>query len=183
MIVGASSPGQYWDWDHGQWGYHPQPQQPQQPQSPSVSFGSPTTVVAPAGLKMRQSANLASTLILTLSNGEVVYPSDLTEYNGGISWIYIRAMRGGVAYDGWVASNYLAAYAPAASAGSWKVIASDGLRLRSGPGTGYQIMRIVPYGTILTATGEDQWGGGILWTKVQVNGSSFWAAKQYLQAN
>ena len=177
VIVGAWSPGPYWDWDHGYWAPQPQPQQPQ------VSFGAATTVVAPAGLKMRQSASLTAPVILTLSNGAVVYPSSWTDYSSGISWIYIRAMYGGRAYDGWVASNYLAAYAPAASAGSWKVIASDGLRLRSGPGTSYSIMRIVPYGTILGATGQDQWGGGILWTKVQVNGATFWAAKQYLQAN
>jgi Cu/Zn superoxide dismutase len=112
VIVGASSPGPYWDWDHGNWApqqpYQPQPDQPQQP---SVSFGAATTVVAPAGLKMRQSASLTAPVVLTLNNGAVVYPSSWTDYSSGISWIYIRAMSGGRAYDGWVASNYLAAYA------------------------------------------------------------------------
>lgn len=69
---------------------------------------------------------------------------------------------------------------PISVVGRFRVVASAGLRLRSGPGTGYSILRIVPYGTTLGATGIEQWNGGMEWAKVVYGGSYYWAARQYL---
>lgn len=155
---------------------------PPSPPPPSPSFP-PTTVVASAGLKLRQGASLTSPVILTLYNGEVVYPLAAPVYNQGISWTYLRVHRGNAYYTGYAASAYLAnaPKPPPAANNKLVVTASDGLRLRAGPGTGYAIRRIVPPGTTLGATGIDQWGNGILWTKVSINGIYLWAAKQYLR--
>jgi len=65
--------------------------------------------------------------------------------------------------------------------GRLMVTAGLGLRLRSGPGTGYAILRIVPVRTILQNTGVEQWGSGMLWVKVVYNGGTYWAARQYVQ--
>lgn len=81
---------------------------------------------------------------------------------------------------GWCPPPPQPAPQPAAVIGNYRVVATSGLRLRSGPGTGYGIQRIVPYGTILGATGIDQWNGGIKWAKVVYGGSYYWAARQYL---
>jgi len=70
---------------------------------------------------------------------------------------------------------------PAPIVGRFRVVASAGLRLRSGPGTWYAIGRIAPYGTILEATGIEQYGSGIQWAKVSYRGGYYWAARQYLQ--
>jgi uncharacterized protein YraI/Cu/Zn superoxide dismutase len=141
-----------------------------------------TTVVAPAGLKLRTGAGLTYAVILTLANGETVYPvSDLVS-NQGISWVQVRVFRGGACYEGWVSATYLARWAGTTPvSGEWRVTASAGLRLRSGPGTGYAIMRIVPLGTRLGYTGVEQAGGGHTWVKVRLNGSEFWCAKEYLE--
>ena len=71
---------------------------------------------------------------------------------------------------------------PVQVVGRFRVVASDGLRLRTGPGTWYTIRRVVPWGTILQATGVQQWGGGLLWAKVVYGGTTYWAAKAWLQA-
>jgi hypothetical protein len=141
-----------------------------------------TTVVAPAGLKLRTGAGLTYAVILTLNNGETVYPMSDLVTNQGISWVKVRVFRGGVCYEGWVSATYLARWAGTTPAsGEWRVTASAGLRLRSGPGTGYAIMRIVPLGTRLGYTGVEQAGGGYVWVKVRINGVELWAAKDYLE--
>jgi hypothetical protein len=165
-------------------GAAPAPTATKSPTAAPPAFGSPTHVVAPLGLKMRSAANLAASVILTLSNGETVFPSNRTAVSQGITWVFVRVHRGGRAHDGWVASNYLAAFAtqpPPATGARARVTASDGLRLRAGAGTGFAIRRIVPHGTVLTLTGAEQWGNGILWAQVRFDGVTLWAAKQYLQ--
>lgn len=64
----------------------------------------------------------------------------------------------------------------------YRVVASSGLRLRAGPGTQYLVLRVVPIGTILEATGQEQYACGMQWVRVRWWGLHFWAAKQYLQA-
>jgi uncharacterized protein YraI len=130
---------------------------------------------------MRTGPGLTYARILTLVNGETVYPvSDLTT-NQGISWVKVRVFRGGVCYEGWVAATYLARWAGTVTSGEWRVTASAGLRLRSGPGLGYATLRIVPYGTRLGYTGVEQAADGYVWAKVRIDGQEFWAAKAYLE--
>jgi uncharacterized protein YgiM (DUF1202 family) len=168
----------------------PTPKPPTPPAPPPPSFVcpitppavAPTTVVAPAGLRMRTGTGLTHTVILTLRHGETVYPVTDLVASQGINWVRVRVFRAGTCREGWVAAAYLARWAgTTAPAGEWRVTASAGLRLRTGPGTGYAIARIVPLGTRLGFTGVEQAAGGIVWAKVRIDGREFWAAKQYLE--
>ncbi|MEA3406745.1 MAG: hypothetical protein U9R48_01525 [Chloroflexota bacterium] len=144
--------------------------------------GTPTTVRAPYGLRLREGPSLTDRIILVLYNGETVYPSAGPVWNQGISWTFVHVRRWGWTYEGFCASAYLAnysGYSPTGESGV-KVVAYGGLRLRSGPGLWYYTRRIVPYGTILQPTGATRWGSGLKWTQVSVNGTYLWAASKYL---
>ena len=146
--------------------------------------GLPTRVVlAPSGLRLREDPGLSAPIILTLYNGELVYPLAGPVWNQGISWTFVRVYRWGYYYDGFCASAYLGNYGGHVPTGEHGVMATApaGLRLRSGPGTWYATRRIVPYGTVLQPTGASQWGGGILWKQVSINGIWLWGASSYLR--
>jgi len=146
--------------------------------------GAPTKVVlARYGLRLREDPNLSAPIILPLYNGELVYPLAGPVWNQGISWTFVRVYRWGYYYDGYCASAYLGNYGGYVPSGEHGVMvtAPAGLRLRSGPASWYATRRIVPYGAILQPTGASQWGGGILWSQVAVNGLYLWCASMYLQ--
>lgn len=134
---------------------------------------------APLGLRLRSGASLGAPVIATLYNGQSVYVLAGPTWYQGIGWMYVRA--GSI--EGYCAGYYLrpAPAGPGPVEHGWKVTAPAGLRLRSGPGLGYPIMRIVPYGTILQAGGApDVTASGYVWMEVSVNGGTLWAAKMYL---
>lgn len=142
-----------------------------------------TTVVAPAGLKLRTGAGLTRAVILTLRNGETVFPISDLVVNQGISWVRLRVFRAGACFEGWSSAAFLARWASVAPpvAGEWRVTASAGLRLRSGPGTSFAVLRIVPLGTRLGFTGGEQSADGIVWVRVRVDGREFWAARNFME--
>jgi uncharacterized protein YraI len=161
--------------------------------TPSVLAAPPgqTTMVvnSPLGVNLRSGTTLTSPVILVLRNGETVTVSGDPVWSQGIRWMQTHVVRWGVPYDGYSASAYLGNY-PGYNepTDSWtdgtglKVIASDGLRLRSGPGLVYYVKRIVPYGAILKKTGADGVDAdGYTWIELKYGGSTGWAAKQYLQ--
>jgi hypothetical protein len=139
-------------------------------------------VGAPHGLRLRQAPNLTAPIVLTLFNDETVSPQGGPTWNQGISWTPIVVTRAGIAYEGYCATAYLGNYGGWTPTGEHglKVTAPAGLRLRSGPSTAYATQRIVPFGAIVQPTGVTQWGGGISWTKVSVDGVALWGATQYL---
>lgn len=65
---------------------------------------------------------------------------------------------------------------------AYRVTASAGLRLRSGPGTTYSIQAVAPAGTILKSTGNISWTGGWSWVEVMYGGRLLWASAKYLVA-
>ena len=143
-------------------------------------WGAATTVNAPAGLRLRQGPALTDPIVLVLGHGETVYPASTT-WNQGISWTYVRVYRWGYYYEGYCASAYLASYGGyAPSGGCGMKVTAGGLNLRSGPGVGYSVLRIVPYGTVLQPTGATEWGSGLQWTELYLNGATAWGATQYL---
>lgn len=148
-----------------------------------AAHGTPTHVVrAPLGLRLRTEANLAAPVILSLFNGEKVFVIGDPVFNQGISWSFVRVHRGGVFHEGYAATAYLGVFpgwVPTGETGL-KVTAPAGLRLRSGPGLGFSIQRIVPFGTIVQPTGVTQWAGGIQWTQVKFNGVTLWGASNWL---
>jgi hypothetical protein len=63
---------------------------------------------------------------------------------------------------------------------SYRVTASAGLRLRSGPGTTYAVQDIAPAGAVLKATGNTSWAGGWGWMELIYGGRKLWGAAMYL---
>ncbi len=156
---------------------------PVQPSTEPVEVGPSTTVTARLGLNLRTGPSLENSLVLVLYKGETVYTLGDTQWNQGILWTKVRVYRGGYYYDGYCAGAHLANYSGYTASGEsgLKVTASEGLRLRSGPGLGYSIQRIVPYGAILRDAGGRDTGSGLDWTQVYINGTALWAASDYLE--
>ena len=65
----------------------------------------------------------------------------------------------------------------------WRSYASDGLYLRSGPGTGSSTIITMPAGTEVKIWGHygSQPGDGINWLKVTASGKTGWASGQYIK--
>jgi len=141
-------------------------------------------VTAQAGLKLRSGPGLGYGVITVLSYGQPVTPISGPVWGDGISWTYVKVHRGGYWYEGYCATTYLGyggGHPPAPGGHGLQVTAAAGLRLRSGPGTGYAVWRVVPYGTILRPTGAQRWGNGLLWSQVVIGGSYLWGASAYLR--
>jgi len=155
-----------------------------------LANGEATYVVdAPLGLRLRSGPSLVDAIILVLYNGESVQVVSEPVWAQGIRWVQVEVTRNGTVYTGWCASAYLANYPgydePYDGYGGelgYKVTASIGLRLRSGPGLGYWVERIVPYGTVLEPTGSGTvWADGLEWRELTLNGETVWAAAMYLE--
>jgi hypothetical protein len=150
------------------------------PAAPPVP-GTSWTVNAPAGLRLRQGPYLTSPVILALRHGEKVYDLGDTQYAQGITWAYVRVYRWGYYYDGYCAAAYLSGHSnPSGPYVSGLKVTASALRLRAGPGLGYAIRRIVPYGTVVQDAGGRQWANGFSWTQVSIDGVTLWAASNYL---
>lgn len=150
--------------------------------APPAYGSAPTTVSAKYGLRLRAGDSVSDPILFVMRNGQTVYPIGGPVWNDGISWTYVGVHRWGQYYEGFCASSYLAnysGYAPTGKSGK-KVVAPGGLRLRWGPGTWYSINRVAPYGMILKPTGATQWGSGLSWTQVEIDGLFLWAASMYL---
>lgn len=150
-----------------------------------------TTVVnARLGLRVRSGPSLTEPITFVLYNGQEVRVVGQPVWYQGIRWVELDFDRwDGVHVSGWCASAYLANYPGYeepqdgyTGEEGYKVMPSIGLRLRSGPGLGYAVQRIVPYGTILerTATASVS-ADGLTWVELDVNGTDLWAASEYLQ--
>jgi cell wall-associated NlpC family hydrolase len=59
-----------------------------------------------------------------------------------------------------------------------KVTATDGLRLRTGPSTGYSIILVMPYGSVVNVIGTSSG-----WYKVTYSGHTGWCSGAYLTPN
>ncbi|MHB1294005.1 MAG: SH3 domain-containing protein [Anaerolineae bacterium] len=149
-------------------------------------FGAATTVRAYGGLRLREGPSLSDPIILVMPNGATVYPAGEPIWNEGVSWTYVRYYGAVYYYEGFAATAYLGTgggtVPPPPTGSGLKVTADLGLRLRAGPGLGYAIQRVVPYGTILQPTGATQWADGYQWNEVNYSGITVWAASMYLQA-
>jgi hypothetical protein len=142
----------------------------------ALSAGTPATVRAPAGLRLRTGPGLGRAVILAMRFGETVHITGAPVWQDGISWTPVSFQRWGRTYYGYCATVYLG---PPPVTG-FRVTAWAGLRLRWGPGLGFGVYAAVPRGTLLQPTGTYQWAGGIRWAQVQYQGQFLWAAAMYL---
>mgnify|MGYP000879571528 CR=1 FL=1 len=146
-------------------------------------------VQARLGLRVRSGPSLAEAITFVLYNGQEVKVVGEPVWNQGIRWVELNFDRwDGVHVSGWCASAYLENYPGYdepydgyAGEEGYKVTPAIGLRLRTGPGLGYAVKRIVPYGTVLERTDTaSAWGNGLEWVELDVDGTDLWAAKMYL---
>lgn len=122
-----------------------------------------------------------TTIITTLNIGQAVTRIDTNRYErDGYKWDRVILSDG---RQGFIVTDYLEKQT---NTNTVTVIANDGLRLRSGPGTSYSKIRVLPYGLVVTrlekaqAPGE----GGHYWDKIITpDGVEGYAARQYLQEN
>lgn len=155
-----------------------------------LADGGVTMVVnAPQGLSLRAQPGLGQPLVGVLLNGEQVKLLKKSVWKQGIEWHKVELHRYGYTYVGFCAAAYLTSYGgypePVdswADGEGWKVIAPDGIRLRSGPGITHYAVRIVPYGTILKPTGAATVAAdGYTWRQLKYGGQTVWAAQELLQ--
>jgi hypothetical protein len=157
--------------------------------APNGANATTMVVHAPLGLRLRSGTSLAEPVLLFLFNGEKVTVMGEPVWNQGIRWSNVSVTRWGVTTTGWAASAYLKNYpgydeplGNFENGPGCKVVASSGLRLRTGPTVKASIARIVPYGTVLVPTGElpvsaDGW----TWQNLFINGNSLWGAREFLE--
>ncbi|HHX45720.1 MAG TPA: hypothetical protein GX714_17325 [Chloroflexi bacterium] len=157
------------------------------PQPPVITappaWAEGTTVLAPAGLRLREGPTLGSRILLILNNGETVYPGAGPVWGSGMSWTYVRVWRWGRWVEGFAATRYLANQGGGETTpppvGGLRVITPLGLRARTGPGLGYGIYTVFRQGTVLQPTGTTQWANGYEWAQVFYNGQYLWVAKAF----
>ncbi len=155
----------------------------QPPVTPVPPTGPTATVTAQLGLNMRQGPGLAEPRILVLRFGERVTLTGERAFANGLEWARVVAVRGGQSFVGWVATAFLSGVdvpPPPPPAANVRVTAPAGLRLRAGPGLGFAIRRIVPFGTHLRTTGVRQAADGFVWAQIVIDGLTVWAADAFL---
>jgi hypothetical protein len=151
--------------------------------------GDVTMVVqAPLGLRLRADHDLTSNVKTFLFNGEEVIVTGQTVWNQAIEWSPIKVWRWGGWVEGWVATAYLGTYngypepSDGYTGGGCKVLSGNGLRMRDCPGLDCDIVRIVPYGTILPkADAQKIDADGYTWKHLTLDGSTVWAASDFLK--
>lgn len=132
---------------------------------PSFAAGVTTT----ANLNLRQGPGTSFAISQVVPSGGTV---DVT---GAAQFGYVPVTYGGA--TGWVLETYLNLESPASTSGTRHVF--DGrLNLRSGPGTSYSVISVMPDGAAVTASGTEENG----FARITWNGTPGWAATQYLTA-
>ncbi len=140
------------------------------------------------GLRMRSGPSLTDPIVLVLYNGEDVRVKGDPIWAQGIRWSNVTVERKAGVFEGWVASAYLANYPgydePAGHFDNdgYKVTTAIGLRLRAQPGLSTQVLRIVPYGTVLEGTEtETRFVDGLWWRQLFLDGETAWGARLFLE--
>lgn len=159
---------------------------------------SPTgTVNSPDGLNLRSGPGQSYGVLAVMPNGATVTitgnpTSDNwlpLQYSGQVGWAdgaYItlnaagtatpQAGGGTTAAAATPAANATPAPASATTATTATVVSSDGLNLRSGPDTSYNVVTVLPGGATVTVTGA----ANNQWYPVTANGQSGWVDGAYI---
>ncbi len=127
-----------------------------------------TTATTTDTLNLRSGPDLASSILTVMPKGAAVTLTG-AESNGfrPVSYNGIR---------GWAFSTFLAIDTPPA-APSTPATTTDAVNLRSGPGTSYRVLAVMPRGVSVTATGASSNG----FLPVTYNGYTGWASRDYLR--
>ncbi|MBW4519889.1 MAG: SH3 domain-containing protein [Scytolyngbya sp. HA4215-MV1] len=138
------------------------------------------TVTASNGLYIRSQASSSASILGTLGYGQTVKVTDKRKTANGITWAQLTD-------GGWVAANYLSVGGGnnsgggtgSGSAGTFTVVASSGLLLRSAPTVNSDVLGSYGYGETVSVTTKRQSADGYTWAQVSGGG---WIAADYLTA-
>lgn len=138
-------------------------------------------VLTDTGVRLRNGPGTSDTsVITTLAKGQIVTRIDKNRYEkDGLTWDRVVLADG---RQGFVASKYLSLQEQQDIV---TIIAHDGLRLRSGPGTNYTSIRLLANGLVVTRLEKAQTqSGGYYWDKIITpDGVIGYVARQYLAEN
>jgi murein DD-endopeptidase MepM/ murein hydrolase activator NlpD len=158
--------------------------------------GQPGVVTSPDGVNLRSGPSTGAGILTVMPNGAQVLITGAAQsgnwlpviYNGQNGFAdgdYITAGGTSVTASGSSSSGAAAlAASPSPSAtptsSSATVMPSDGLNLRSGPGSSYGVLTVMPQGATVAITGPAQNG---TWEPVIYNGQSGFADGSYLSTD
>lgn len=141
-------------------------------------------VVDSASLNVRSGPGTGYTVIDTLSSGDQGVVLDGPVSADGYTWYQINYSYGG--YSGWVAGEYLS-YAGGSgfAIGENVTVATNGLNVRSGPGTGYAVIDTLNDGDQGVVLDGPVSADGYTWYEINYSygGYSGWVAGAYLAAS
>lgn len=136
-----------------------------------------TAVVTSGNLNVRSGPGVGYTRVTALGNGEFVY---LAGRNLDSTWLLIGNASG---QQGWVNSKYLSSSTnittlPIASQTGTAHVTAGNLNLRSGPGPGYSVVTVAPYGSSVVMQGRSS---DNTWFLIRAgNGKEGWANGSFL---
>ena len=135
-------------------------------------------------LNLRSGPGLSYRILTVMPTGSAV------EITGEVAegWYPVRYNN----FDGWAYAEYISlggqAQGAAAAGGGGGVrgaatVVTSLLNLRSGPGSGYNVVAQLPYGTTVQITGDPRAGDGRTWVEVSARGyGQGWVAAEFLNA-
>lgn len=129
-----------------------------------------------AGLNLREGPGTSFAVIKVIPSGATV------EVTGAAQFGYLPLTHGGT--SGWASADYLTAGGGSSNGSSntasgpagTRYVMDGRLNLRSGPGTSYGVVAVMPDGAAVSLTGEVSNG----FSKLTWSGTTGWAATQYL---
>ncbi len=134
-------------------------------------------------LNLRSGPGLGYDVVTVLSYGDVVSIAGGTQWADGYEWVEV-AVYGSQAH-GWVAAEYIGTNAGdwgSATPGATRIVNTDVLNLRLGPGLSHDVITGLAYGTEVVATGNSLLADGYDWWEVDVEsrGLTGWVASELL---
>jgi uncharacterized protein YraI len=148
------------------------------------TLGDTVTVNDPDGVRLRTSASLSGTIVLTLpvdTLGTVVGAAKVAD---GETWIEIQTRVG----TGWVVESYLdpSENAPDTPArferGDQITIGSENVRLREAPGTDRAVITTLGFGITGQVIDPPSAADNMYWARIDTNYGSGWVAEAFLQS-
>lgn len=124
-------------------------------------------------VNLRDAPSLSGAVLLSVAEGSVVDVLDgpFTDGADGTVWYFVNS----AGQPGYIISDYLVntdeLVSPAAAATT-----TASVNLRSGPGTSFDILLVIPNGSSVNTTGQVQNG----FTQLVYNGTTGWSASQFI---
>lgn len=149
--------------------------QPQARAATDLALGADARIAEAQGdpVNLRDRPSYSGNVLTSVPEGWLVNVLDgpFTDDTDGTIWYQVAAS----GQTGYMLSDYLWSPDEAMTAAAAATTTSN-LNLRSGPGTGYSVLLVIPNGATVSTTGATQNG----FSRLTYNGTTGWSASQYL---